>query len=240
MSNALSTFMPNAKLATTVDDAKLAQALTTSINDAGGAGGAGVNYLDFSGKAGVYKLGKNKTDIDEDTLFLVEPAATMAGWTCWKDGNVADDRKAKHKWMVTDALMNPEIVIQQHQLDDHGPYKKDGDGWKKMRGVALLALDKLDVSIEFCSTAISAIYGMNDLLQEASDRLLAGEPSMPIIWLGKEQFTAQGSTNWKPTFNVEIWVTRDAVAAFSEDELSEDQLLAGDAPKKKRVARKKK
>jgi hypothetical protein len=52
--------------------------------------------------------------------------------------------------------------------------------------------------------------------------------------LGREQFTAQGSTNWKPTFNVEVWVTRDAAEAFSSGKMSEADLLAAKAPKKKR------
>jgi hypothetical protein len=56
---------------------------------------------------------------------------------------------------------------------------------------------------------------------------------MPIIWMGREQFTAQGSTNWKPTFNVEVWVSRAAVALFAEGKMTEQELVEGKAPKKR-------
>lgn len=236
MPNLLTTYMNNAKLPT-VSDEQLAKALANTVEEAGGVSNAGFNFLGFSGKQGTYSLGKNKDDIDEDRLFLVEPAATIAGWTCWKDSKPV----GKHKWLSTDAFMRPELIVREKDLEDHGPYRQNsGDGWKEMMGIGLVELIDLGTSIEFSSTAISAINGLKDLMMEASQRLSSGEPAMPIIWLGREQFTAQGSTNWKPTFNVASWVHRAALEAFANGELSEADLLAGNAPKKKRVTSKKK
>jgi hypothetical protein len=131
-------------------------------------------------------------------------------------------------------------VVAEADLEDHGPYRANtGDGWKEMMGIGLIELVDMDTSIEYSTTAVSAINGLKDLIQEAADRLGREEPSMPIIWLGREQFTAQGSTNWKPTFNIEAWVTREAVAAFAEGRLSDEQLLAGAAPRKRAPAKKK-
>lgn len=235
MSNDLTTFMNNAKLPA-VSGEQLANALSTTVADAGGVGQAGLNFLGFSGKQGTYSLGKNKDDVEEEQLFLVEPAATIAGWTCWKDSKPV----GKHKWLSSDAFMRPELVVPESDLEDHGPYRANsGDGWKEMMGIGLIELTDMGTSIEFSSTAVSAINGLKDLIQESADRIRANEPCLPIIWLGREQFTAQGSTNWKPTFNVEIWVDRVAVAAFVAGDLSEEDLLAGAAPKKKRAAAKK-
>lgn len=232
----LTTFLNKARLPAVTDE-QLAAALTQSIDDAGGVTNAGITFLDFSGKLGVYKFGRDKEDVDENRMFLVEPAAALEGWVCWKDGEAV----SKHKWLATDAYQRPEIVVRERDLKDMGPYRKNsGDGWKKMRGIGLMELTDMTTSIEYTTTAVSAINGLLDLLDEAAERLPKGEPSLPIIWLGRTEFTAQGSTNWKPVFNVEMWVTRDAVAAFMEGKLTEDQLIAGEAPKKRRAPAKKK
>jgi hypothetical protein len=235
MSKELTTFMSKGRLPV-VSDEQLASALTQTVDEAGGVTQAGLNFLGFSGKQGIYSLGKAKEDVEEEQLFLVEPAATIAGWTCWK----ASKPIGKHKWLSTDAYMRPELVVAEADLEDHGPYRANtGDGWKEMMGIGLIELVDMDTSIEYSTTAVSAINGLKDLIQEAADRLGREEPSMPIIWLGREQFTAQGSTNWKPTFNIEAWVTREAVAAFAEGRLSDEQLLAGAAPRKRAPAKKK-
>jgi hypothetical protein len=232
MSNELTTLMNKTQVPVAAD---LADALSTTVDQAGGVSQAGLNFLGFSGKQGVYRLGKNKDDVDEERLFLVEPAATIAGWTCWVESKPV----GKHKWLSTDAFRRPELVVPESELENHGDeagnYRPNsGDGWKEMMGIGLVELTEMGTSIEFSSTAVSAINGLKDLIQEAADRLRSKEPELPVIWLGREQFTAQGSTNWKPTFNVEVWVTRDAAEAFSSGKMSEADLLAAKAPKKKR------
>ena len=231
MANELAKYMSNTKLPAVSDD-QLAKALSHTVDEAGGVSNAGLNFLGFSGKQGTYSLGKKKDDVEEEQLFLVEPAATIAGWTCWKDSKAV----GKHTWLATDAFMRPEVVVHDGDLDEHGPYRKNsGDGWKEMMGIGLIELTDMGTSIEYSTTAVSANNGLKDLIQEAADRLARGEPSYPIIWLGREKFTAQGSTNWKPTFNVDAWVTRESAAAFAAGDLSEEDLLAGNAPKKTRA-----
>ena len=230
MANELTNFMT--KVPVLLSREQQAQALEDTVNDAGGASQAGLNFLGFSGKQGTYSLGRNKEDVDEDTLFVIEPLATIAGWTCWKDSRPA----GKHKWLSTDAKRDPTIKVLESELEDHGPYRDgSGDGWKAMMGIGLLELSDMGTSIEYTSTATSAINGLKDLTQEAAVRLRSGEPEMPIITLGREQFTAQGSTNWKPTFHVEVWVSREAVEAFAEGRLTVEGLING---KKARAAKK--
>lgn len=236
MTKALTSFLAKGEVALPSDE-QLAQALAHTVDEAGGVSQVGLNFLGFSGKQGTYSLGKTKDDITDEQLFLVEPAATIAGLTCWKDSKPV----GKHKWLATEALVDPNVIVKIEDAEDHGPYRKNsGDGWKEMMGIGLLELNDMGTSIEFSSTAVSAINGLKDLIQEMSDRLVAGQPFMPIIWLGREQFTAQGNTNWKPTFNVETWVTRAAVQAFIEERLTQEDLLLGNSvPSKRKAAAKK-
>jgi hypothetical protein len=232
---ALTNFMTK-KSMPTISKEQQAQALQKTVDEAGGVSQAGLIFLGFSGRQGTYSLGRDKADVDEDTLFIVEPLATIAGWTCWKESKPI----SKHKWLSTDAARNPEVIVYEDDLEDHAPYRKNsGDGWKPMLGIGLLDINDLGTSIEYSSTAVSAINGLKDVIQEAAYRLMKDEPEMPIITLGREEFTAQGSTNWKPTFNVETWVTREAVAAFAEERLTIVGLLKGQKPRARKAAKKK-
>lgn len=227
--NALTTLMHSDNLPAVTDD-QLANAISTTVNDAGGAQ-TGVTYLSFSGKKGEYSYGRKKTEIEESQLFLLEPAATIAGWTCWKDSKAA----AKHSWTSVAAGADPSIKVRFGDLEEFGPYRSNsGDGWKPMLGIGLIDIDELEVSIEFSSTATSAINGMKDLLQECAARLRKHEPAVPIIWLGRETFIAQGNENWKPNFNVEVWATREALEAYIAGKLTREKLLEGKQPRKKR------
>lgn len=233
MAKALTAYMGEGKLPA-VSDAQVADALAGVVDDAGGISQAGITFLGFSGKQGVYSLGRSKNDVSDDRLFIVEPTATIAGWTCWKESQAV----GKHKWLATDALRNPDVKIREEDLKDFSPYRKNsGDGWKPMLGIGLVELTDMTTSIEYSSTAVSAINGLKDLIQEMGERTKEGEPPIPVIWLGREQFTAQGQTNWKPTFNVDCWVTREAAMAFGAGDMTEDDLRAGNAPKNKRGRR---
>ena len=80
-------------------------------------------------------------------------------------------------------------------------------------------------------------------MKEIGRRSAAQEPNMPLITFGKTTFESQGNKNFKPVFEVEMWVQRASAAAYLKGDLTEKQLAAGDAPKKKKrkaASRKKK
>jgi hypothetical protein len=182
---------------------------------------SGVNYLGFSGKVGAYGLGQEKADIDPDALYLFEPVSFLAGWVCWKDTNVV----GRHEWSFYSGR-----AILESELDDHGPYNDDGDGWKATLGFGCIALDGTKTEIKFSHHAAGTKNSMKDLLDKVKVRSAAGEPAMPVFTFSKEQFEARSKKNWKATFLVEAWVTREAVALFFDGTFSMDDLLAGKKP----------
>ena len=188
-------------------------------------------YLSFSGKTGVYALGKDRDDVDPEALFLVEPMAFTDGWICWKSSKPVD----RVEWNYIDKGR----AVAESDLQDHGPYNSAmGEGWSSLLGFGCVSLDKEMTQIKFSSNSVSARNSISDLHNEIKDRSRRGEAQIPVIHLDKEQFEAQGVKNWKPKFVVEVWVTRDSVGAYASGGLTLDDMLAGVTVKK--VAKKKK
>ncbi len=166
-------------------------------------------------------MGRDRSEPDPDALYIVEPYAAVAGWTCWKGGGVAE----KHEWSVFET----DKAIPASQLADHGPYKDDGDGWQFMLGVSMFDVDDPQTKIKFTTTSKSGRNVVADLTSEIAKRIIAGEPELPVMRLDDEQFTAHGKKNGKPKFAVEAWVTREEVNAFIEmgDDGDVEDLIAG-------------
>lgn len=208
MAGALAKFAKSGALELADGDA--ARALRRSA-DSGSTGGGGgdFEFLSFSGKRGVYSLGRDKEDVDPEALFIVEPFAAVEGWTCWKGGRPC----GKHEW----SAFEPGNALSYSDLEDHGPYnEKAGEGWQQMRGIGMI--DEQGRQIKFTLTSVSGRNVFSDLNNEIADQLEAGEPAIPIVCLGAEDFTAQGQTNSKPVIAVQGWVTRAEVEAYMADD----------------------
>lgn len=198
---------------------EIAQALLDSASQ-GKSGDSDVIFLSYSGKMQRYSIGRDKEQPDPEALYVVDPYASVAGWTCWKGGSVAE----KHEWSV----FNKEQAIPAGQLTDHGPYG-DGDGWQFMLGIAMFDVDEPGQMIKFTTTSKSGRNVVADLTAEVAKRIIDGEPEVPVMKLDSEKFTAQGQTNGKPKFVIEAWVTREEVNAFLEagDDGDAEDLIAG-------------
>lgn len=197
----------------------LKEAMQTAAQaDPRGAAADGSDYMNFSGKRGVYEIGKEKRDTTSDELWLVNVPAFEDGWICWKGGRVLANRLAP--------LGAPIPVVDQNE---HGPFDKDGDGWSQAKSMTIKSID----SGQQCYFKINSVSGVSvfaALQKEITQRLMAGQPYWPIISFGKEDFTAQGYKNYKPVIVVDGWLSDDQVMntlpAIFEDEDAEIDLEA--------------
>jgi hypothetical protein len=218
MAGALAKFAQSGALELADGDAARALRRSADTGSTGGGGGGDFEFLSFSGKRGVYSLGRDKEDVDPQDLFIVEPFAAVEGWTCWKGGRPV----GKHEW----SAFEPGNALSYADLDDHGPYnEKAGEGWQQMRGIGLI--DERGRQIKFTLTSLSGRNVFSDLNNDIADQLEAGEPAIPIVCLGAEDFTAQGQTNSKPVIAVLGWVTRAEVEAYMADDGDMRALLDG-------------
>jgi hypothetical protein len=171
----------------------------SSQADPRGAAADGSDYMNFSGKRGVYEIGKEKRDTTEDELWLVNVPAFEDGWICWKGGRVMANRLVP--------LGQPIPSVDQ---EEHGPFPKDGDGWYQAKSMTIRSID----SGQQCYFKINSVSGVSvfaSLQKEITARLMAGQPYWPVISLGRESFTAQGYKNSKPIIKVDGWLSDEQV-----------------------------
>lgn len=231
MANELTSYLQSGQLAD-VSDQDLAGSLQGLTQDDEGTGPLGFDFMSFSGKTGRYAVGRDKEEVDPGQLFILEPKATVEGWTCWKAQRPVD----RVEWAVFNRSTD---AVSQHDLTDHGPYRDNmGEGWKKTLGLGVseISSDEGRQQIKFTTNSASGNNAVKDLLTKIVERVTAKEPHIPLVFFDKETFTAQDQTNYKPKLVVDSWVTREAVTAFFAGEISEDEMVEG-LPKKKRRVR---
>ena len=194
--------------------------------------GANFDHLNFSGKTGIWSLGRDKVAPDPNEFFLVEPSYLWRGWTCWKQQKVA----GKHEWLATE----PQNEVAEADLADHGPYNEGaGEGWVRSTSIGMIRCETLR-AVKFGTTSKSGKNALGDLLDEIRSRLHRKEPAYPIVNLGKSMFEAQGQTNTKPVFKVAVWVSMAEFKSFVNNETTLDDLVYGegeDEPKAKGKAK---
>jgi hypothetical protein len=231
MSTELTNWISASKNLPVLDD----EALGAALVDAGDANsnGAGINFLDFSGKTGKWGTGANKDAVDPEDLFIVEPATFTEGWTFWLNGKVPQG--GKHEWLASQRATK---TVYEDDLEDpsNGARLDDGDGWKPSAGFSCIT--PLNEPYKHNLNSKSGVGGIAALMKESGKRGVAKEPNIPVLTLDQETFQAQGKTNWKPLYVVEAWVYRATMMAYANGEIDLDQLLQNDAKPKKKAGKK--
>ena len=200
--------------------ATMQQALDQFDGDIPDPGGSGVKYLNFSGKHGVYKLGKDKDDVDPEEIFVIDPSTCFVGYQCWKAASPVD----KIMWSV----FEPQNAVAATDLPDHSPYNERlGEGWRDLRGFLCASIDTEDLKVQFSTDSKTGKMGLKVIFKEIVSRLREGEPCWPVIHFDREEFTAQGQKNWKPVFLVETWTTKELATAFFGGITTREKFLAG-------------
>lgn len=196
--------------ATMMNPQALAEAMAQSA--ATGPSRPDGDFINFSGKRGVYEIGQEKRDADPDELWLVNVASFEDGFVCWKGGQSLATR-----------LYPMGSPIPALNRDEHGPFTKDGDGWYEAKAMTIRSVDSGQQGY-FKINSVSGVSEFADLQREVLAKIRAGDAYWPVICLKKEQFTAKGFKNMKPILEVNGWLNDDAVqqlAAAMEDDSNE-------------------
>lgn len=230
MSTSLTTFLSSnsSKLALPRD---LSKALTEGA-DAASSGGGGIDYLTYSGRTGLYSLGRDHAEVDPDQPYMVGPETFIGGWNCWKNSQVIE----RVEWLT---LRAHEDAVEQDDLPDNGPYRdKTGDGWRQVLGFQAITMAKDRREIKFTTNSPSGRNVVADLMREVGRRAASEEPHIPLICFGGGPFDAQGQSNYKPDLRVDVWITNKMAVAYMAGDVTEDQLLGGGSPAASRTKKK--
>lgn len=175
------------------------------------------DYLNFSGKRGLYTIGKDKRRVENDELWILNIGSFEEGYVCWKGGRPASTRMAN---------IYTGVPVEQPSDDDQGPFNAGkGEGWFFARAWVSKSIDT-DEQGYFKNNSVSGVGEMADLVEECSRRMAVGQPCWPVFKYDMEEFEAQGHKNFKPIFNVYGWLDDEALAKTAADDFDIDELIA--------------
>ena len=174
-------------------------------NDPRGGAPDGSDYLNFSGKRGLFTIGADKREVQPDEIWIVDVTSFEEGWVAWKNNQPVGVRMAN---------IYKGAPISQPDADDLGPFPKDGEGWFQAKAMVMKSLDN-DQQGYFRINSISGVSEMAKLMGEFAERASTGEPHWPVIQLTKEEFTAQGFKNFKPIFDRVGWIDDEQLQAVA-------------------------
>ena len=198
-----------------LDRDAMAQALSqASTEESTGSGGGDAEYVSFSAKTGAITYGRDRDDLAQDELFLMEPRSAFRGWVCWKDNKPV----ARHQW----SIYQPQLAIKELDLEHKGPYSRQQDGWQSLLGFGFMAEDG-SAQYSFSTNSTSGKNAVGDLFDEIAQRTIRGEPNFPLFYFTRETFQAQGERNFKPKFDIEEWVTEEEAAELLSGAAAKDE-----------------
>jgi hypothetical protein len=185
-------------------------------NPRGGGAPNGSEFMNFSGKKGIFSIGKDRRVIQNDEIWLVDVASFEEGWVCWKGGRPAANRMSNIYTGVPVAAPDPEEL---------GPFNSaKGDGWYQAKGLVMKSFDTEEQGY-FKINSVSGVGEMSDLMEKFSERASQDEPCWPLVCLDTEEFEAQGFKNSKPLFVVQAWATTEQITAYAAGDLDLDTML---------------
>lgn len=166
------------------------------------------DFLNFSGKRGVYTIGAKAREINGEELWLPNIAGFEDGWICWKGGAPVASRLA----LITG------VPVPMPDMNEFGPFETGkGDGWFQAKSMTLKSLDT-DEQGYFKINSISGVSAVADLQKAIVAQAQAGKPAWPLLFLKKEEFTAKGFKNFKPVFEVYGWLSDENVQELMTNE----------------------
>lgn len=213
MANEVSTTVFGGKVAIADTKALAAKAAAAAQNNPRGGAPNGSDYLNFSGKRGVYTIGQEKRQIQPEELWVIDISSFEEGYVCWKNGSPLSFRMAN---------IYTGVPVQPPAEDELGPFNHDkGDGWFQAKAMVMKSLDNEQQGY-LRINSVSGVSAMAELIGDFSERAAAGEACWPVIQLDKEEFESQGFKNFKPLFTQVAWLDNDQIAKLAEGAAIDD------------------
>lgn len=176
-----------------------------------GGGDSGV-FIKFSGKTGEYTYRSDQEELDEGWKGAVNIALTAKrGHICWKDGSVV----AEDMTLILEGTPTPKS-----QLEDHGPYDDDEDGWQEQFSVELVELESGEQML-LKNSSKSGLRAFGNLLNAYGKAIQKGqnigddgEELIPVVEFGATEFTPKNTKSKKdrayaPSFKIVDWISSE-------------------------------
>jgi hypothetical protein len=202
----------------------LSSALRSVAADVGvGAGGMVILKMD---KTGHWVFGADQTEVEDDSIWAVNPFSFVHGYICWGEGEVLGEK------MVGVAEPLPEL--------EPAPAASKR-GWEMQVGMTLACTNGEDEGMQarYSATSVGgkkAVQALAVAIAEQVDK--DQDHPVPLVRLKKEHYQHKSYGRiFTPVFDVVKWVGLDAEAVADEaDPAVEDEVAADEAPRRRRRA----
>lgn len=197
--------------------ASLSSALR-SLESAAGPGNMVILKMD---KTGHWVFGADQTEVEDDSLWAVNPFSFVHGYIAWGDGEVLAEK------MVSVAEPLPELDPAP------GAAKR---GWEMQIGMTLACTNGEDEGMQarYSVTSVGgkrAVQALAVAIAEQVDKDQA--KPVPVIRLKKEHYQHKSYGRiFTPVFDIVKWVGMDAPAV--EEDAEDAEAPAEDAPRRRR------
>ncbi len=185
--------------------ATLSTSLRAINTDVGGIG-AGVAILKMD-KTGHWVFGADQTEVEDGSLWAINPFSFVHGYIAWGDGEVLGEK------MVSVSQPLPE-------LDAAPPNAKKG--WEVQVGLSLKCISGGDKGTEarFTTTSVGGKRAVQTLAVALADQVEKDQDKpVAIVLLKKEHYQHKSYGRiYTPVFEVKEWISMDGEPAAAEQE----------------------
>lgn len=198
----------------------LSSALRSIEAEVGTSGGTVILKMD---KAGHWVFGADQTEVEDESVWAVNPFSFVHGFIAWGDGTVLGEKMA--------SVSEP--------LPETGPAPSGCDrGWEMQVGMSLACTDGEDKGMQarYSATSVGGKRSVQALAVAIADQAdKHPDKPVPLIRLKKEHYQHKKYGRiYTPVFDIVDWTSLDASEAPAEpaDSAEADE----DAPRRRRRA----
>jgi hypothetical protein len=177
-------------------------------------------------KTGHWVFGADQTEVEDDSVWAVNPFSFVHGYICWGEGEVLGEK------MVGVAEPLPEL--------EPAPAASKR-GWEMQVGMTLACTNGEDEGMQarYAATSVGGKKAVQALAVAIAEQVDKDQSKpVPMVRLKKEHYQHKSYGRiYTPVFEVVKWVGLDAQPAEGDTEDAvEDEVAAEEAPRRRRRA----
>ena len=197
----------------------LSTALRSIQNDVGPAGTV-ILKMD---KTGTWVFGADQTEVEDDSLWAVNPFSFTHGRIAWGDGEVL----AEHMVSVAEPLPEADVAP---------PGAKKG--WEMQVGLSLKCISGEDKDMEarFTTTSVGGKRAVQTIALAIAEQVEKDQSKpVPVVRLGKSHYSHKSYGKiFTPVFEIVEWVGMDGSADSGAEKLEAPEEAAAKEPTRRR------
>jgi hypothetical protein len=152
-------------------------------------------------RTGHWVYGADQTEVDDGSLWAVNPFSFVHGWIAWGVGEVLGEKMT--------SVSNPLPELEE-------PPRGAEKGWEKQVGFSLQCISGADKGqvVRYSATSVGGKKGVTALAAELAVQVEKDQTKpVPVVLLKKEHYQhKQYGRIYSPIFEVQEWISLDGPA----------------------------